>query len=117
MPYYSRFNALLLAGMLFAVTPFNFAGADSNQPYPEFVAQYDAMANGFGIGSVTISLRRNGNDKYLYQQESHSSGIAALFGDNKSIESSLWQLDDGRIKVLEYTSQHKGGDDDDNEHL
>ena len=117
MPYYSRFNALLLAGLLLAVTPFNFAGADSNQPYPEFVAQYDAMANGFGIGGVTISLRRNGKDKYLYQQESHSSGIAALFGDNKSIESSLWQLDDGRIKVLEYQSQHKGGDDDDNEHL
>lgn len=117
MPHYSRLNALLLACLLLAVTPFNYAGADSNQPYPEFVAQYDTMANGFSIGSVTISLRRDGNDKYLYQQESHSSGIAALFGNNSSVESSLWQLDDDRIKVLEYRSQREGGDDDDNTHL
>ena len=117
MLHYFPLHALLLASLLLAVTPFNYAGADSNQPYPEFVAQYDAMANGFSFGSVTISLRRDGNDKYLYKQDSHSSGIAALFGNNSSVESSLFQLDDGRIKVLEYRSQRKGGDDDDNSHL
>lgn len=117
MLYYSRLHPLLLACLLLAVTPFNYASADSNQPYPEFVAQYDSMANGFSVGSVTISLQRDGKDKYLYKQESRSRGIAALFGNNKSVESSLWRLDDGRIKVLEYRSKRKGGDDDDNAHL
>ncbi len=111
-------KALLLAGLLFTVLPFNDAGADSNQPYREFVAQYDTIANGFTIGSVTISLKREGSDKYLYKQEAHKSGVAALFGNDASVESSLWQVDDdGHIKVLEYRSQRKGGDHDDNAHL
>lgn len=117
MLYYSRFHALLLASVLLAATPLNHAIAAARQPYPEFVAEYDATANGFGIGSVTISLQRDGHGKYLYKQESSSRGIAALFGNSASTESSRWQLNDGRIQVLEYRSQRKGGDDDDNSHL
>lgn len=117
MLHYSLLNAVLLTGLLLATTLFNQADADSGQPYPEFVAKYDATASGFTIGNVTISLRREGNNKYIYRQESNSSGIAALFGNNTSFESSLWQLDNGHIKVLEYQSKRKGGDEDDNEHL
>jgi hypothetical protein len=117
MLHYSHLNAFLLACLLLAATLFNQAGADDSQPYPEFVAKYDATAGGLTIGNVTISLRRDGNDKYIYRQESSSSGIAALFGKNNSVESSLWRLDNGHIKVLEYQSKRKGGDEDDNAHL
>ncbi len=118
MPYYSRFRTLLMISVLLTVTLFNHARAtDTRQPYPEFVAEYDAKANGFSIGSVTLSLQRDGRDKYLYQQKSTSSGIAALFTNSDSLESSRWQLDGDHIKTLEYRSQRKGGDDDDNSHL
>lgn len=93
------------------------AAIEGDPPYPEFVAHYDARANGLGIGTVTISLQHKGADRYLYKQESNSSGIAALFTSAKAVESSLWQLHDGRIQVLEYRSSRKGGDDDDNAHL
>ena len=90
---------------------------DSDPPYPEFVAYYDASANGFGIGSVTVTLRHEGGGRYLYTQESSSSGIASWFGSDDGVETSRWQLKDGRIQPLEYQSQREGGDDDDNEHL
>ena len=117
MLHHVHLRLLLLDGLLSAVTLFNVAGADSSQPYPEFMAEYDTIANGFTVGSVTISLERSGKDKYLYQQKSTTRGIAALFGKDKSVESSLWKLEAGRIKVLEYKSKRKGGDDDDNSHL
>ncbi|VAW78494.1 hypothetical protein MNBD_GAMMA13-1596 [hydrothermal vent metagenome] len=117
MLHYSHFRTLLLASTLLSVTSPGHAAADTKQPYPEFVAEYDAKANGFNVGSVTLSLKRDGHDKYLYQQESSSSGIATLLGNGDSLESSRWQLNDGHIRVLEYRSQRKGGDDDDNSHL
>jgi len=109
---------LTLAGLVVAALFISRSFADKvQQPYPEFVAYYGANANGFDIGNVTISLKHAGDNRYIYRQESTSTGVAALFGSKKSIESSLWQLRDGRIQPLEYQSQRKGGDDDDNSDL
>lgn len=117
MHYHIRFIASLAAGLLLVLAPFSLTFAGEEEPYPEFVALYDASANGINIGTVTISLRQKGSGRYLYKQESHSSGLASLFRSDKSEESSLWRMQDGRIQVLEYQSSRAGGDDDDNAHL
>jgi len=91
--------------------------ADENAPYPAFVAHYDANANGLGIGTVQVSLTHEGGNEYLYRQESVSTGIAALFGNDNSTQSSRWRYRDKRIQVMDYRSRRRGGDDDDNEHL
>jgi len=91
------------------------AGADA--PYPAFVASYDANANGLSIGTVQASLTHEGENEYLYRQESVSSGIAALFGNDNSTQDSRWRYRDDRIQVIDYRSRRRGGDDDDNEHL
>jgi len=91
--------------------------ADENAPYPAFVAHYDANANGLGIGTVQVSLTHEGGNEYLYRQESVSTGIAALFGNDNSTQSSRWRYQDKRIQVMDYRSRRRGGDDDDNEHL
>ena len=91
--------------------------ADENAPYPAFVAHYDANANGLGIGTVQVSLTHEGGNEYLYRQESVSTGIAALFGNDNSTQSSRWRYRDKRIQVIDYRSRRRGGDDDDNEHL
>ena len=91
--------------------------ADENAPYPAFVAHYDANANGLGIGTVQVSLTHEGGNEYLYRQESISTGIAALFGNDNSTQSSRWRYRDDRIQVIDYRSRRRGGDDDDNEHL
>jgi Protein of unknown function (DUF3108) len=106
----------ITAGLLLAAA-FGRAFADGEPPYPEFIAEYDASVNGIGIGSVTVTLKHEGNGRYLYRQESSSSGLVSLFTANDSVESSRWKLRDGQIVPLEYQSQRKGGDDDDNEHL
>jgi len=112
-----RILSFFAGALLLAAGGAGASVADSAQPYPEFVATYDASANGIGIGSVTISLTREGEDRYLYKQESSGSGILSLFRSDDAIESSRWQLVDGHIQPLEYRSQRKDGDDDDNAHL
>ena len=112
-----RITLILAASLLLCVAGTDRSFGDGEPPYPEFVAYYDASANGFGVGSVTVSLTHEGGGRYLYTQESNSSGIVAWFSSDDSIETSRWQLIDGRIQPLEYESQRKGGDDDENEHL
>ena len=91
--------------------------ASGGAPYPAFVASYDASANGLGIGTVQVSLTHEGGNEYLYRQESVSTGIAALFGNNNSTQDSRWRYQGNRIQVVDYRSRRRGGDDDDNEHL
>lgn len=112
-----RMTLLLTAGLVLLAGGTCRSFADSESPYPEFVAYYDASAGGFGVGNVIVSLKHEGGGRYLYTQETKSSGIASWFSAEDAIETSHWQLKDNRIQPLEYQSQRKGGDDDDNEHL
>jgi Protein of unknown function (DUF3108) len=112
-----KITLILAASLVLFVAGTNRSFGDGEPPYPEFIAYYDASANGFGVGTVTVSLMQEGGGRYLYTQESRSSGIASWFGGEDSIETSRWQLSDGHIQPLEYQSQRKGGDDDENEHL
>ncbi len=104
----TSYAVLLLAGPCLA---------GENDPYPAFVASYDANANGLSIGTVQVSLTDEGGNEYLYRQESVSTGIAALFGNKSSTQESRWRYRNGHIQVLDYRSRRRGGDDDDNEHL
>ncbi|MFQ5644767.1 MAG: DUF3108 domain-containing protein [Thiogranum sp.] len=109
---------LLLTGcfmLLMATTRPSMAG--DSDPYPAFVAVYAANANGLDIGTVKVSLTHEGGNEYLYRQESVSTGIAALFGNNDSTQESRWRYRNNHIQVLDYRSRRRGGDDDDNEHL
>jgi len=106
-------SILVLLSLLFAAS----GQADDPPPYPSFVASYDAKANGLGIGTVQVSLTRVGSNEYLYEQKLVTRGIAALFGSDKSTESSRWRFHNNAIQVIEYRSRRKKGDDDDNAHL
>ena len=109
---------LLLTSCVFLLLIGSGSGlAGENDPYPAFAASYDVNANGLGIGTVQVSLTRAGSNEYIYRQESVSTGIAALFGNNNSTQESRWRYQNSRIQVIDYRSRRKGGDDDDNEHL
>lgn len=109
-------NPCLRLWLLLAVIAVPGVYADE-LPYPEFIAEYDASVNGIGIGTVTVSLKRDGEGRYVYRQESESKGLVSLFTGADSLEVSHWELRDGQVAPQEYRSQRKGGDDDDNEHL
>ena len=112
-----RLTLLLIASLVLLIASTGRSFGDGEAPYPEFIANYDASAGGFGVGTVTVSLKHEGGGRYLYTQETRSSGIISWFSSGDAIETSRWQLKDGRIQPLEYQSQREGGDDDDNEHL
>lgn len=115
---HKHITRLLAAGGILLVLCYTTASAaGSEDPYPEFIAYYDASANGLGIGSVEVRLTRTGADEYLYEQKMDASGLAALFGPGSSSESSRWRYLDNRIQVIEYRSQQDGGDDEANARL
>jgi hypothetical protein len=91
--------------------------AGAEEPYPEFVADYIVRVNGVKVGEVTFSLRHKNADEYLYEQRSTSTGIGALMGANASTQTSRWRHVNGEIQPLEFRSEKKKGDDDDNAHL
>jgi hypothetical protein len=91
--------------------------AEPEAPYPLFVATYDVKLNGLRVGKADFRLVREGPDQYLYQQESVTTGVAAIFGTDSSAEQSHWRVTESGIQPLEYLSQREDGDDDDNAHL
>lgn len=91
--------------------------AEEQAPYPSFVADYDARANGLKVGTVRVSLSRASANEFVYEQVSVTKGIIALFGSDRATETSRWRFQDDAIQVIEYRSQRKKGDDDDNAHL
>jgi hypothetical protein len=93
------------------------ARAGDEDPYPEFVADYDVRVNGIKVGEATFHLTRLGPDEYRYHSEARKTGIARLLGSDKATESSRWRFIDGDIRVEEYRAQNEEGDDDDNAHL
>ena len=87
-------------------------------PGPEpFVAEYDVQTNGLTVGTVTVSLSRDGEGTYLLRQESTSRGLGGFVASSSRTETSRWKLFEGRIRALEYDSKLDGGDDEENAHL
>jgi len=93
------------------------AAAGTEEPYPEFIAEYIVRVNGIKVGEATFSLQRDGADEYIYRQHSKATGVGALLGADESTQSSRWRYVDGKIQPLEFRAQRKKGDDDDNVHL
>ena len=113
---FSRHLTLLVTALLASLIT-QVASAGAEELYPEFVAHYIVRANGIKVGKATFSLQREGADEYIYRQHSESTGIGALLGADTSTQSSRWRYVDGEIQPLEFRSQRKHGDDDDNAHL
>ena len=100
--------------MLIFLSP---AAATNSQPYPEFIAVYDARINGFLVAEASFSLHRLDSGDYVYQRKLTSVGAASFFGKKVSIATSRWRFIDNWIQVLEYQSSSEDGDADDNLHL
>jgi len=99
-----------LAGLWLVLTPVLL---QADPRVPVFAAHYAVKVNGIGVGEAEFSLVPTGTNQYLYQQSSHSTGLATLFGRQSVKESSRWTLTGDGIRPLEYRYQRDGGDDDD----
>jgi hypothetical protein len=113
-------NIVAAFGLLVSLSvlgPVAAVRADGEAPYPEFTAAYDVRVNGVLVGYANFALEHLGGDEYLYHSEAGTRGVASLFKSEAARESSRWRYRDGAVQVLEYRTQQKGGDTDDNAHL
>jgi hypothetical protein len=113
----SRWQGWLQSFVVLLLLSGSPAGAGGEDPYPEFVADYDVRVNGIKVGSATFRLSHLERDEYLYQSAASKAGLGRLLGSDKATESSRWRLADNRVQVLEYQAHNEAGDDDDNAHL
>ncbi len=107
----------VLAVLVITFLPARPIAAGAEEAYPEFVADYIVRVNGIKVGEATFSLEHGEAGEYLYRQRSKSTGVAALFGSDTSTQSSRWRYVDGNIQPIEFRSERKEGDEDDNAHL
>jgi len=74
---------------------------------PPFVAKYKLYAKGIPIGEGSRSLSQEGN-KFIFRGETHTTGMLALFRDDKIQEKSIFTVNQGHVQPLEYTYDHEG---------
>ncbi len=94
-------SAILLLGLLLPAT------VQAGLP-PAFSATYTVSKAGLTLGNVKISLRYD-NGRYLYQKETVSKGLLALFRKDIITEISEGRMDDDELTMDKYHYLHQNG--------
>ena len=98
----------VLTALLLFLGSHYLAVADDYFP-PPFSAQYKLYARGFAIGEGTRRLYQQPDGKMVYEAKTLTTGVLALFRDDKIEERSLFSLTPaGKIQPLEYSLDHTG---------
>jgi len=104
-------NALIL--MKFVLLAAALAGtrtalADDGIPTP-FEASYSLSLMGTQFASMRRSFTRLPGGEYFYLSETNTIGLASLLYKDRIVEQSTWQLDNGKIKPVQYSYDRSGG--------
>jgi hypothetical protein len=75
-----------------------------------FKAVYSVHTSGFRIGKIERSLQPWGKGSYVYRSEMRAEGLLALIKNDQIFEESVWRLEGGRPRPLEYTTRQTSGD-------
>lgn len=78
----------------------------------DFVAVYSLHSMGTRFADMKRSFSRLDNGEYLYQSETRTVGLLALFRKDQIIEKSTWHFTGGQLKPLLYSYEHTGGKKD-----
>ena len=74
---------------------------------PPFTAAYELYAKGLPIGKSARQLSFK-DGKWIFEGKTHTSGIFALFRDDRIQERSIFKMVEGQIQPLEYIYDHQG---------
>lgn len=95
---------LILTGLPLNVDPTGQPGLRG------FSAEYQLRRGSIPIGTVHVSLALSGENSYLYQARTLTSGLAAVLRKDEISESSMGHIVDGRITPERYVYQHRRPD-------
>ena len=74
----------------------------------EFNATYDVYRSGMKIAKMKRSFSRMTDGNLLYHSETKVTGLASLFRNDKIIEKSIWQYENGQVIPRMYEYLHTG---------
>lgn len=74
-----------------------------------FSATYNLTRAGVSIGKVLRTLSRQDDGTYVYESQSQSSGVLAIFLKDRVTERSRWQITDDTVRSIEYLYERTGG--------
>ena len=100
-----------LIAVLLALLPAAAAHADSTVLAP-YKADYSLALHGISVGESRFTLAPDGEGKYLYTADAHTTGLGALLKSGfKTAQKSRFALADGRLQPLSYDYGQQDGDD------
>jgi|GEM_PF-1070938 len=76
-----------------------------------FTATYEGAVS-LGTLACKMTLTRDADGSYTYKSESHAIGLAAMFFKDVIVETSRFEMVDGRPRPLEYDYVRNGGKHD-----
>lgn len=95
---------LILAGLSLGVAPTGQPGLRG------FSAEYQLRRGSILFGQVHVRLTLSGENSYLYQAQTLTSGLAAVLRKDEISESSKGHIVDGRITPERYVYHHQRPD-------
>ncbi|MGE5625907.1 MAG: DUF3108 domain-containing protein [Bacillota bacterium] len=81
-----------------------------------FTANYEGSVS-LGTLACKTTLARNPDGSYTYKSESHAIGFASMFFKDVIVETSRFEVVDGRPRSLEYDYVRSGGKHDKSESI
>lgn len=73
-----------------------------------FKAEYSLHSKGLEVAHIERVFRPLADGTYIYESNSHTVGMLALFRDDRITERSHWRLTDDGFRPLEYRYKHRG---------
>ncbi len=74
---------------------------------PPFKAHYQLYSGGLPVGQGTRQLSYLENGHLKFESQSHTTGVLALFRDDKIFEQSIFSLKNGQVSPLVYIYDQK----------
>ena len=98
------------AGLFFSIVTGRVAMAEQEPPL--FNATYSLFSSGLEIAQMERTMRKQGEDEYLYSSNTSTVGLVAVFHKDHIVEESRWKLVDNQVRPLVYTYQRSRGKKD-----
>lgn len=92
------------------------AAAPAYRPQP-FTAHYAVHYNGFKVGEIERRLEVQAEGRYMLETTMYTTGLVALFKEDRATERSTWIYRDDVMQPLEYHAEYSGRAKDAKEHV
>lgn len=99
-------NALIMRPLIPIILPLCLlfsTTADAGDQAITFDALYKLYSSGMEIGESRQNIRNTGNNQYIFESKSRTTGFAKLILNKQIIEQSRWQMVNGRLVPVDYS--------------